>query len=146
MPAPGQEPFLASFQDATVTLTLRLVTPLVIDNTYLFSALNQTRGGPAIFNNHIVRSKWNWQFTRELSLRFIAQYDALLVDETGALTSLATRKNFNADVLLTYLVNPWTALFVGYNSNARVLDPIDPRRFTRDAGQFFAKFSYLIRF
>ena len=146
VPAPGQEPFLASFQDASVTLTLRPVTRLVIDNTYLLSALNQTGGGPSIFNNHIARSKWNWQFTRELSLRFIAQYDALLVDETGALTSLETRKNFNADVLLTYLVNPWTALFVGYNSNARVLDPAVPSRFTNDARQFFAKFSYLIRF
>ena len=146
VPPPGQEPFLASFQDASVGLTLRPVTPLVIDNTYLFSGLMQTGGGPSIFNNHIARSKWNWQFTKELSLRFIAQYNALLVEETGTLTSLETRKNFNADVLLTYLVNPWTALYVGYNSNARVLDPIDPNRFTKDASQFFAKFSYLIRF
>ena len=107
------------------------------------TGLKQTGGGTSIFNNHIVRSKWNWQFTKELSLRFIAQYDALLVNP--ALTGLVERKNFNADVLLTYLVNPWTAFFVGYNSNARVLDPNFPGRFTNDAKQFFAKFSYLVR-
>ena len=144
VPPSGQEPFLAGFQDASVGLTLRPVTPLVVDNTYLFSGLKQTGGGTSIFNNHIVRSKWNWQFTKELSLRFIAQYDALLVNP--ALTGLVERKNFNADVLLTYLVNPWTAFFVGYNSNARVLDPNFPGRFTNDAKQFFAKFSYLVRF
>ena len=27
-----------------------------------------------IFNNHIMRSKWNYQFTKEFSLRLIGQY------------------------------------------------------------------------
>ena len=145
-PPAGQIPFTGNFREARVSLTLRPVPPLTVDNTYLFSSLSERGSGAAIFNNHIARSKVNWQFTKELSLRFIAQYDALLVEETGALTSLETGKNFNADVLLTYLVNPWTALFVGYNSNARVLDPTLPGRFTNDAKQFFAKFSYLVRF
>ena len=29
------------------------------------------------------------------------------------------RRNFNADFVLTYRVNPWTALFAGYNGNRR---------------------------
>jgi len=63
--------------------------------------------------------------------------------------------NFNADFLLTYLVHPGTAIYVGYNSNLQNLD----RRllptpsgllttrddFINDGRQFFVKVSYLFR-
>ena len=65
-------------------------------------------------------------------------------------------KNINLDFLMTYLVNPGTALFVGYNGNAQNIDLIDTPdgrrvirrrgRFENDAWQFFVKFSYLFRF
>jgi len=48
--------------------------------------------GPGIFDNHIIRSKWNYQFTREFSLRFIGQYTATLANQN--FTSLQTTKNF----------------------------------------------------
>jgi len=38
-------------------------------------------------------------------------------------TSLQTAKNFNTDFLITYLVHPSTAIYVGYNSNLENLDP-----------------------
>jgi hypothetical protein len=110
-------------------------------------------GGASIFNNHIIRSNWNWQFNRELSLRVIFQYDAVLPNPT--LTALTTSKNFNADFLFTYLVNPWTALYVGYNGDYRNVDLltspagtqlIPSPGFLNDGRQFFVKFSYLIRF
>ncbi len=153
-PPAGREPFLANTRDATFTLTLRPLTPLRIDNSYLFSRLRDRDTGASIFNNNILRSRWNWQFSRELSVRFILQYDATLANPD--LTALESTKNINADILITYLVNPWTALFVGYNGNAqnRELVPtaagariVRPRRrFINDAKQFFVKFSYLLRF
>ena len=82
-------------------------------------ALAQTPGavGKGIFNNHIVRSKWNWQFTPQLSLRVILQYNSLLANTPGntvyPYTYLPTEKEFNADFLLTYLVHPGTAIYVG---------------------------------
>ncbi len=107
-----------------------------------------------LITNNILRSRWNWQYNRELSLRVILQYDALLTNRN--LTSLETTKNVNADILLTYLVNPWTALFVGYNGNAQNLELVPTatgadiahprRRLINDAKQFFIKFSYLFRF
>lgn len=69
-----------------------------------------------------------------------------------------TRKNVNADFLITYLLNPGTALFVGYNSNAQNLALVPksltgetditrpPNLYINDAKQFFVKFSYLYRF
>ena len=70
--------------------------------------------------NHIVRSKWNWQFTRELSARIILQYTSRALQ--SPISSLSPTKNFNADFLITYLVHPGTAIYVGYNSNLQNLD------------------------
>ena len=71
-------------------------------------------------------------------------------------TSIPTPKNINADFLMAYQLNAWTALFVGYNGNAQNIDLVStstgskiirtPQGFINDAHQFFAKFSYLIRF
>jgi hypothetical protein len=67
------------------------------------------------FNNHIFRSKWNYQFTPAFSFRVIAQYSGLLANP--AQSSLTTTKNMNFDFLFTYMPHPGTAVYVGYNSN-----------------------------
>ncbi len=108
------------------------VSSLRIDNTYLFSRLRDRASEAAIFNNHIIRTKWNWQFNRELSFRMILQYTATLANST--FTSLPTTKQFNADFLLTYLIHPGTAIYVGYNSDLQNIDPAlqtAPERRTR---------------
>ncbi len=153
-PPEDQEPVLADVAKGEFSLTLRPLTELRIDNTYLLTQLFDRASGATILNNNILRSRWNWQFNRELSLRVILQYDALLTNPE--LTALETTKNINADILLTYLVNPWTALFVGYNGNAQNLELVPTatgadiahprRRLINDAKQFFVKFSYLFRF
>jgi hypothetical protein len=152
-PAAGAEPFLANYNDANLTLTLRPVPPLTIRNSYLLSRLTDTRSGSSVFNNHIVRSNWNWQFTREASSRVILQYNSLLANP--GMTSLQTAKNFNLDLLFTYQLNAWTALFVGYNTNQQNIELIEAAtgpsvvrnadRFINDGRQFFVKFSYLFR-
>jgi predicted porin len=96
----------------------------------------------------------NYQFTRNLSLRLILQYEGTITN--SQLTTLDDRRNFNADVLITYLVNPWTALYIGYNGNRQNLEWIedangrelirDRGHLMNDANQFFLKFSYLMRF
>ncbi len=153
IPPEGQEPVLANLTRANLGITLRPLTPLRMENTYLLERLTDRAGGASIFNNHIIRSNWNWQFNRELSLRVIFQYDAVLANPER--TALETSKNFNADLLFTYLVNPWTALYVGYNGNLQNIDLVTSaagshlvrtRGFLNDARQFFIKFSYLLRF
>ena len=163
--AVGAPPFLARSDRATASLIVRPVKPLKIENTYLFSRLRAI--GPAagsnagIFNDHILRSKWNWQFTPQLSLRLIMQYNSLLAGTPGAgspYTYLPTSKQFNADVLVTYLVHPGTAIYVGYNSDLQnldrglAIDPVTgfilttPKGYINDSRQFFVKASYLFRF
>ena len=138
---------------------------LTIENTYLMTRLLDQNTNLNIFNNHILRSKWNYQFTKEFSLRLIGQY----VATTGnpGFTSLQHAKNFNGDVLFTYLVNPGTAIYVGYNSDLQNLDPRlqrvcaglpclpgqsfdgllrTPDNFINDGRQIFIKLSYLFRY
>jgi hypothetical protein len=118
--------------------------------------LHSLDGSFGAMNNHIIRSKWNYQFTREFSFRFIGQYSTVLSNKY--FTFLQTTKNFNADFLFTYLVHPSTAIYVGYNSNLENLAfPLgtdangellhDPRgRLLNDGRNFFVKASYLFRF
>jgi hypothetical protein len=163
VPADGL-PFLARSDMATGTLTVRPVKPLKIENTYLFERLRTIDGNHGIFNDHILRSKWNWQFTPQLSARVILQYNGLLAStpvpggQTSPYTFLPTSKQFNADFLITYLVHPGTAIYVGYNSDLQNLDVIPrmgampgsvlntPKGFINDSRQFFVKVSYQFRF
>jgi len=148
-------PVNAGSSYAQVFATVRPVNGLTIDNTYLMTRLEDLKTGANIFNNHIIRSKWNYQFTRAFSLRVIGQYTATL--SNPALTSLPAAKNINADVLFTYLPHPGTAIYVGYNSNLQNLDRslgfdsngnlLHTRdSFLNDGRQFFVKVSYLFRY
>jgi uncharacterized protein DUF5916/cellulose/xylan binding protein with CBM9 domain len=157
-------PYLAHFDQDGVAATIHPFSQLKIDNLYLFTRLRTRDTGANIFNNHIIRSKWNWQFNRELSLRVILQYNATLTRNSPSVsadqfpfTFLPTTKNFNTDILVTYLLHPGTALYVGYNTNQQNLDPslqIDPvlggvrngERLINDGRLFFVKVSYLFRF
>jgi Domain of unknown function (DUF5916) len=149
-------PFLARRMSATTTITVRPTRALKIDNTYIMFRLHSLDGSFGAMNNHIVRSKWNYQFTREFSFRFIGQYSTVL--SNPYFTYLQTTKNFNADFLFTYLVHPSTAVYVGYNSNLENLAfPLgtdvngeilhNPNgRLLNDGRNFFVKASYLFRF
>jgi hypothetical protein len=170
-PAPAtayNRPFLASEDNARVSVTFRPIKPLKIENTYLFERLRAKQNtweferasfpgiGRGILNDHILRSKWNWQFTPQLSLRVILQYNALLAGTPGVgspYTYESTAREFNADVLVTYLIHPGTAIYVGYNSDLQNLNvqPGEgvfntPKGYLNDSRQFFVKASYMFRF
>jgi len=152
-PAEGALPNVADDILMEVALTWRPVSQLRINQDLLYSELKDRNSSERIFRNRIYRSRINWQFNRELSLRMIAQFEGVDVDPE--LTSLERDRSWNGDVLFTYLINPWTALYAGYNSNFTNFDLVeeDNRRriietrnsLKEDAHQFFVKFSYLWR-
>jgi opacity protein-like surface antigen len=159
-PAEGLAPFLADSQTLEAGVTFRPTSQLRVDGTYLFSRLSTredaglppgTPGGD-VFNNHIGRARANYQFTRELSARFIVDYEAVLPNES--LVSLEREKRLGFDVLFTYLLNPWTAVYVGYTDtyeNWLAGAPTEPPLVrggapTTSVGrQVFVKASYLLR-
>jgi hypothetical protein len=149
-PADRLRPFLGHSKNASLGLTFRPQPRLRLDESYIYSRLGAT---DAIFNNHIVRSKVNYQFSRELSLRAILDYNGVIPN--AALVSLDRTKRFGADVLLTYFLHPGTALYVGY-SNAFENVAFDPTLSpalqrtgfpgTATGRQLFIKLSYLLRY
>jgi hypothetical protein len=153
VPPSGQLPLLANLSQASLSLVVRPERHLRIENTYLLDRLVDRTTGESVFNNDIIRSVWTWQFNRKLSVRVIPQYNSVLANP--ARTSLGTSKNFNADFLVTYLLNPFTALYIGYNRNMDNLEllPYTPynqllrtQGLLTDGHQFFVKFSYLFNF
>lgn len=156
-PATGLLPFEADSSGGNVSFTLRPTSRASFYQSYIYRHLatrnDSILGAPArtsIFNNHILRSKINYQFTRKLSLRFILDYDAVLPNLS--LVALDHQKRLTPDILLTYLVNPGTAVYVGYTDRYENLQ-LAPGTFTRAGSprtptdrQFFVKMSYLFRY
>lgn len=160
-PGPGQLPFLANANRVDAGFTVRPSPRLRFDQSYLFTRLGTREASTpvgftpeaAIFNNHILRSKLNYQFTRELSLRAIVDYNSVLANPQ--LIRLEYSKQVTADLLLTYLVNPGTAVYVGYTDRYENLDVAigPPPSLVRTGApnisggrQFFVKLSYLFRY
>jgi len=141
VPAAGSPPVLARSIHGEAIVTIRPGSRLQIANTYLVdeSATRDTR--QTMFSANVFRSKWNWQLSRELSVRGICQYNSLVTNPL--LTSQTNARRFNADLLLTYMVHPGTAVYIGYNSDHQQLAA--DARFTNDGRQAFVKMSYLFR-
>ena len=150
-PAGSLLPFLADERDWQANLTIRPTSRLKLDEIYYYTRLRIP--GATVFVNHLGRSRLNYQFTRELSLRFIVDYNAVL--DNPALVNLTHQKRVTGDVLLTYLIHPGTALYIGYTDQLQNLalfpgppPTVAPIGFpsTTTARGFFAKVSYLLRF
>ena len=147
VPRVGFLPYVADTNRTDISVLYRPIERLRIDNSYVRTELD----GGKVFSNDIFRSSWNYQFTREMSLRFIAQYENT---DAGQFTRLKDDKNMNFDILLRYVLNPWSALYFGYNTNQSNFDIIETEGvrevvttddLKRDGSQFFVKFSYMFQ-
>ncbi len=160
---PGDEaPFLLAQETASLLFTLRPFHPLTIDNTYLLDRDHAVSDGAFVYESQTMRSKVNFQFTRSISARVIAEFDSTLVNP--AETSLLRTKRVGTQALLTWLPHPGTAIYIGYGNDMQDLDrslcnrlpngSCDPNNTTppragpllNDGRQIFAKASYLFRF
>ncbi len=159
-PAAGLDPFLANSSISSFGVTLRPTPRFRLDEAYSFARLGTRRGSPeagsgapSIFNNHLFRTRLNYQFTRALSVRTIVDYYGTLTNPT--LIRDDTFKRLSGDILVTYLLNPGTALYFGYTDrfdNVALDYSLNPAlRSSRSPGtstgrQFFIKISYLLRY
>lgn len=152
-PATGVLPFLASAKNLTAHLTFRPTRKIKLDEMYLFSHLStlersivaQMYGPGAVYGNHLWRTNLNYQFNRELSLRAIIDYNGILPNTS--LIDYTLTKTVTANFLLTWLLNPGTALYIGYTNTHQNLDlsGIIVAPTTTTGREIFVKVSYLIR-
>ncbi len=173
-PAAQILPFLGNTKRFSAGFTLRPSSQFRFDETYIFTRLGTREGstpagfspGQSIFNNHLMRSKLNYQFTKEFSLRLIVDYNATLANpqlldlqtNLGSFDGgpIVPTKRLSGDILFTYLLHPGTAVYIGYNDSYS-----DLRLHMCQAGPcvanlgsptnstsrlFFIKLSYLFRY
>jgi len=175
-PAAGLFPFLGNSRRVTLGFTLRPSSRFRLDESWIYYRLGTRPGwntlpfsaGQSIFNNYLNRTKLNYQFTKELSLRLIVDYDATLANPNlldlqtnlGSYDGgpIAPAKQFTTDILFTYLLHPGTAVYLGYNNGFndlllhQVLPPGTPFVTAQGAASnmtsrlIFVKVSYLLRF
>jgi hypothetical protein len=153
-PPAGRSPFLVDELNVFLLVTVRPFGNLTVDNTYVGERLTNRGDDRAVLNFHVFRSKWNYQFTKELAFRTIFQHASLIAHP--GLSSLENEKQFNADFLISYLIHPGTAIYVGYNSDLQNIDRAgiynhsgifrSRNRFLEDGRGLFAKVSYQFRF
>jgi hypothetical protein len=151
VPPIGVAPELADRAYIEGELRWRPIDRLRIDGTYLSTTLDDRASGGRIFDDRIFRARVNYQFTKEMSLRVILQHEDT---QPTALSRLVRDESLNLDLLFRYVLNPWSALYVGFNNNESNLQLVDTPQGTqivrsedlaRDGQQLFVKFSYLLQ-
>jgi Domain of unknown function (DUF5916) len=161
-PVAGTNPFLMNEELVQAVFTLQPIRQLTADNTYLLDRDHSVPNGALVYENQVFRTKINFQFTRSLSARVIAEYDSTL--SNPAESSLPRTKQIGTQALFTWLPHPGTVLYIGYNNDLQNLDrslcnrgltgacdpndPTPPRssNYLNDGKQIFVKFAYLFRF
>jgi len=161
-PVAGAVPSLLHQQSIQALVSIQPTRKLTADNTYLLDRNHSAENGAPVYESQTLRTKLNYQFTRSISIRAIAEYDSTLVNP--AETSLQRKKQIGAQGLITWLPHPGTAVYIGYNDDLQNLDralcnrmpngqcdpdnPEPPRSpdYLNDGRQFFIKASYLFRF
>ncbi len=133
-------PFLGTGGLLDLWGTVRLGDRLGIEPWFTWSRLRNPDTDETFFSGFITRTKINYQFTRELFLRLVLQYD----DFTGEL---------NLEPLLTWQLNPFSVFYVGAGVDYLDYDheSLAPSLRTGDgfepfAWQGFFKFQYFYRF
>ena len=151
-PADGLEPSLMSLTEAEAAISV-LPTPwLRVGASYVETSLRTRPAAAHVLTERLLRTKLNYQFNRELSLRAIVDYGALDADTT--LVDEQRERQWGVDLLVTYLLHPGTAVYVGYIDqfeNLTVLRQSEEVVRTASPGlsvgrQVFVKLSYLWRF
>ena len=156
-------PFAGQSQDIEGGVTVRPWSRLEFKQSFTYGWLHwaQPVTGWAtttrhVFTNWILKSKLKVQVNRELSVRAIANYEALIPNPE--LSDEDEERQLVPDFLVTYLVNPWTAVHAGYTERFEnvlldqgevVEEPRSYHYFRKPATsvdrQYFLKLSYLFR-
>ncbi len=135
-------PELGTGTSGEVWGTIKLFTRFVLEPSIQYSDLFTKATNEEVFKGFIFRTRANFQFTRELFLRLVVQWD----DFDGRL---------DVEPLITYRLNPFSVFFIGATSGyddygRNEFDPGDPTAgnagLVQTQRQFFAKFQYLLRF
>jgi hypothetical protein len=112
------------------TASVKPTSQLEIDLSYSRARLSSIATGELFYDGYIARVVGIYQFTPEIFLRVIGQYDEF-------------NKAVSAFPLLSYKLNPYTIFYVG--STYDLTDFGNPYGFKQTSRQYFLKLQYLFR-
>jgi Domain of unknown function (DUF5916)/Carbohydrate family 9 binding domain-like len=124
-------PVLGRMLSAHMSASFRPIQRMVISPEFNYARMKYPDREEDIFNGFILRNSLKYQFTRELMLRLIVEYDDF-------------DKNLSVEPLLSYKINPFTIFYVGSSHGYHDYD-IPERQLTNTRQQFFLKFQYLFQ-
>ena len=117
-------------------LDLQPTDRLLIENWYDYTVNKDVDTDETYFKGYIARSRISYQLRKELSLRFVVQYDDF-------------SDSWDFDPLVTYRLNPFSVLHVGSTMDVATYQENEPggndqtRRLS--ARQFFMKIQYVFQ-
>jgi hypothetical protein len=123
-------PVMGDGFDFEASMDIKPIDQLLLEPEYQFSRLTRQDDGSEIFRGYILRTRLNYQFTRELFLRLVVQYDDF-------------DKDLTVEPLVSYKLNPFTIFYLG--SLYDYHDYKSPHDLKQTSRQFFLKFQYLFR-
>lgn len=148
--------------DYNATLNLRPTGQLRVSATYASDAFARRVGGARSVSTRIPRVKAEYQMTRSIFVRAVAQYTATLRsalidprtgtvlllrndDSTYVASSGAAVNQLRMDWLFSYRPSPGTVFFAGYGSSMTEPVPLALRGLHPVNDAFFIKLSYLFQ-
>ncbi len=114
--------------NATASATIQPSQQVVLQPSVSYQALSRGNG-EEIFSGFIARTRFSYQYNRELNLRMVLQYNDF-------------SRRLDIEPLLMYQINPFTIFYVGSTHGST---QFDDRGFRGTDRQYFAKFQYLVR-
>ncbi|RKX21530.1 MAG: hypothetical protein DRP35_04075, partial [Candidatus Zixiibacteriota bacterium] len=129
---------MAKNRDYSVYLNIKPTKQLYIQPNIRYVRMDDRYDGTNIFKGYILRSRFNYQFTREWFIRLVVQYNDF-------------NKQVDFEPLLTYKINPFTVFYIGAVNRSQEFDIYDNNdtliesAWKTKSRQFFAKFQYLFR-
>lgn len=148
--------------DYNASVDARPTQQIRVGATYRSTSFTRRSDGDRVASTRIPRLKMEYQASRSVFFRVVAQYTAterlelrhpgtgevLLLRGGDGTTRLSARNASNqlrADWLFSFRPSPGTVFFLGYGSTHREPDPLSFRGLDRTEDAFFVKVSYLFR-
>jgi hypothetical protein len=134
-------PVLGHGSDLDLYATLKPSRQLVIQPHFVYSTLDHPDTTLNLFKEYVIRTRIDYQFTREWFLRLVVEYAH--GDEYIESPERMRWSALRIEPLLSYKLNPFTIFYVGSTHGFGEESPDDV--FRRSDQKFFAKLQYLIR-
>lgn len=132
-------PELAQQENRSVYVNLKPSSRVELNVDWDYAKMDSRITDTNLFEGWIVRNRITVNFTQQLFLRTIVQYNDF-------------NERLDLEPLLTYRINPFTVFYVGstnqirrYDADADAADPVTQSMWRSAERQYFAKLQYLFR-